>query len=175
MAPSVSGSRSVEFIFTDAEVKAVHDILLSVQRRQPAYRSLISALIVPAILLGILMAWAAVQQVSSTTFGLLIVLSMSSYLAGYLALRYEIERAAFKRTVQAYKEDPLFQGIRSIALRPDGLAFTTKAMANLYPYTAITDVETHSGLLWCCWGMPLALSSCLCAPSSNPPMRKTSF
>ena len=34
-----------------------------------------------------------------------------------------------------------------MALREDGLAFTTTAVANLYRYTAITRVETRNGFI----------------------------
>jgi hypothetical protein len=152
MPPDTSGLPPVEFAFTDAEVKAVYAILSRMQARSPAYRSLVSAIIVPLLLMGGLMVWAAVHNLSSNTFGMLIILSIISYLAGHFALRYEILRNARIRALKAYKEDPLLRGTRSLALREDGLAFTTPAMANLYRYTAITKVETSEGFIMVCIG-----------------------
>jgi hypothetical protein len=127
MLPDTSALPPVEFAFTDAEVKAVYAILSSLRPRPPAHRSLVSALIVPILLMGGLMAWAAVHNLSSNTFGMLIVLTIISYLAGYFALRYEILSNARLRALKAYKEDPLLRGTRSLSLREDGLAFTSAA------------------------------------------------
>ena len=94
MPPDTSALPPVEFAFTDAEVKAVYAILSSLQPRSPAYRSLISAVIVPLLLMGGLMAWAAAHNVSSNTFGMLLILTTISCLAGHFALRFEILRSA---------------------------------------------------------------------------------
>jgi hypothetical protein len=147
MIPDTSALPPVEFAFTDAEVKAVYAILSSLQPRLPAHRSLVSALIVPLLLMGGLMAWAAAHNLSSNAFGMLIVLTIISYLAGHFALRYGILGNARQRALKAYKEDPLLQGTRSLSLRDDGLAFTNAVVANLYRYTAITKVETREGFI----------------------------
>jgi len=144
MPPGTSALPSVEFDFTDAEAKAVYAILSSLQ---PRHRSLVSSVIVPLLLMGGLMAWATAHNLSSNAFGMLLILTIISYLAGLFALHYEILRNARIRTLTAYKYDPLLRGTRSVALREDGLAFATAAVANLYRYTAITKVETRNGFI----------------------------
>ena len=96
MPPDISALPSVEFDFTDAEVKAVYAILSSLQ---PGHRSLVSSVIVPLLLMGGLMAWAAPHDLSSNTFGMLLIPTIISYLACHFALRYEILRNARIRGV----------------------------------------------------------------------------
>jgi len=171
MPPDTSALPSVEFDFTDAEVKAVYAILSSLQPRQ---RSLISSVIIPLLLMSGLMAWAAEHNLSSNTFGILLILTTISYLAGQFALRYEIVSNARIRTLTAYKDDPC-SGVLA-AWRSARMASRSRRP----PWQTSTATRPSrksrraTGLSWWSWDTLLEPSWCLCVRSRATLRRRSS-